>query len=188
MRSIDARGRPLSVDDETAKLLDFAAALWRMSEARSTSPPACCATPGRSTKGRARAPGTDRAAAPSAGSGELEPPVLRLPAGMQIDFGGIGKEYAVDLVADGSACAADTPVLVNFGGDLRCSGRPPQAGGWKRRHRIARAGGEAVRRIELQPARSRPAATQRHIVIAGDRYAHISMRAPAGPCAMRRAR
>lgn len=46
---------------------------------------------------------------------------LTLPAGMQIDFGGIGKEYAADkaLLAVGQFTeVASIPCLVNLGGDI----------------------------------------------------------------------
>ena len=41
---------------------------------------------------------------------------------MEIDFGGIGKEYAVDRAAKLGAEAGGVPLLVNFGGDLCASG------------------------------------------------------------------
>jgi thiamine biosynthesis lipoprotein len=54
-------------------------------------------------------------------------PHLRLKPGMEIDLGGLAKEYAVDLVLHQLASATARPVLVNFGGDLRVSG--PRNGG-----------------------------------------------------------
>ncbi|HVP06444.1 MAG TPA: FAD:protein FMN transferase [Candidatus Acidoferrum sp.] len=42
-----------------------------------------------------------------------------LKPGMEIDLGGLGKEYAVDRVADLLYSHAHVPLLVNFGGDLR---------------------------------------------------------------------
>ncbi len=45
---------------------------------------------------------------------------ITLPVGFELDFGGIGKEYAVDCVA--KACqqvASNVSVLVNFGGDIQ---------------------------------------------------------------------
>jgi thiamine biosynthesis lipoprotein len=55
---------------------------------------------------------------------------VRLPTGVRLDPGGIGKGLAADLVAtalvaDGHAVGA----LVGLGGDLRVVGTPP-AGGW----------------------------------------------------------
>lgn len=50
---------------------------------------------------------------------------------MEIDFGGIGKEYAVDRAVALTQTATDDPVLVNFGGDLRTAGAPPREGAWQ---------------------------------------------------------
>jgi|CXWL01.1.fsa_nt_gi thiamine biosynthesis lipoprotein len=44
---------------------------------------------------------------------------FQMPAGMEIDLGGIGKEYAVDRVAQMLAEEFNIPLLVNFGGDVR---------------------------------------------------------------------
>lgn len=46
-------------------------------------------------------------------------PVLQLLPGMQIDLGGIGKEYAVDLTAARiEDVAPELSCLINFGGDI----------------------------------------------------------------------
>jgi len=43
-------------------------------------------------------------------------PYLTLPAGMQLDFGGIGKEYAVDCcLAKALEVNSKVPMLLNFG-------------------------------------------------------------------------
>lgn len=47
---------------------------------------------------------------------------IRLPKGMEIDFGGIGKEYAVDKTLALISELTPEPCLVNFGGDLSCNG------------------------------------------------------------------
>jgi thiamine biosynthesis lipoprotein len=47
---------------------------------------------------------------------------LTLPAGMEIDLGGLGKEYAVDRTAVLLTGQTRDPFLVNFGGDLFASG------------------------------------------------------------------
>ena len=46
-------------------------------------------------------------------------------AGMALDFGGFGKEYAVDLVAQVALEHGITNALVDFGHDLRALGAPP---------------------------------------------------------------
>ena len=43
---------------------------------------------------------------------------LKLPAGMQIDLGGIGKEYAVDRIAGLLRDQFEPGILVNLGGDI----------------------------------------------------------------------
>lgn len=50
---------------------------------------------------------------------ELYTDSVRLQSGMEIDLGGVGKEYAVDRVAKIVYDALSVPILVNFGGDLR---------------------------------------------------------------------
>lgn len=47
---------------------------------------------------------------------------LVLQAGMEIDFGGLAKEYAVDMALTKAFEQGEVPLLVNFGGDLRVSG------------------------------------------------------------------
>ncbi len=46
---------------------------------------------------------------------------LTLPAGMQIDFGGIGKEYAADKALQLAIEQAAIPILINLGGDIVAS-------------------------------------------------------------------
>jgi FAD:protein FMN transferase len=51
-------------------------------------------------------------------------------AGMGVDLGGIGKEYAVDCVVALAQRHGLADVLVDFGQDIRASGRPPQREAW----------------------------------------------------------
>jgi FAD:protein FMN transferase len=50
---------------------------------------------------------------------------------MEIDFGGLGKEYAVDRAHLLMAARANVPTLVNFGGDLRVSGPRADGSPWR---------------------------------------------------------
>lgn len=56
---------------------------------------------------------------------------LQMPAGMQIDFGGSGKEYAVDRCLFLLRDIADIPLVVNFGGDLAVSGARLDGRAWQ---------------------------------------------------------
>ena len=51
-------------------------------------------------------------------------------AGMALDLGGFGKEYAVDIVAEIAADLGIANVLVDFGHDLRALGKPPGRPAW----------------------------------------------------------
>ena len=172
-----ARGKPVRVDDETARLLDYGAALWRLSEGRfdltsgvlryawNFDEGPVVAEPGRIPELLKRI-GWQRVT--------WKPPFLSLPGGMEIDFGGIGKEYAVDLVADWAATQTECSVLVNFGGDLRCTGVAPKSGAWMIGIESIEAEGEAARRIELKSgALATSGDARRHIEIEGIRYGHI---------------
>jgi thiamine biosynthesis lipoprotein len=82
---------------------------------------------------RATGHGSIRPGAPAPGCAAIEidrsAGTVRLPAGVRIDLGGIGKGHAVDLLA---ARLHEVPGgLVDLGGDLRVWGTPPADGtGW----------------------------------------------------------
>jgi thiamine biosynthesis lipoprotein len=63
---------------------------------------------------------------------ERKPGQVRLPkAGMSLDLGGMGKEYAVDCVSALGAQRGLAGLLVDFGADVRVSGLPPDGRpGW----------------------------------------------------------
>ena len=50
--------------------------------------------------------------------------------GMGLDFGGFGKEYAVDRVIEIITDFGMTNAMVNFGGDIHTLGIPPKASKW----------------------------------------------------------
>ena len=50
--------------------------------------------------------------------------------GMALDFGGFGKEYAVDVTAQIAGDHGITSALVDFGHDLRAVGAPPDRPAW----------------------------------------------------------
>jgi thiamine biosynthesis lipoprotein len=56
--------------------------------------------------------------------------LVRLPAGVGLDFGGIAKGMAVDAALDLLEREGLTPALVNAGGDLATRGVPPGADSW----------------------------------------------------------
>jgi thiamine biosynthesis lipoprotein len=55
---------------------------------------------------------------------------IRLPPGVGLDLGGVGKGYAADLVARGLVSRGAVGACVGVGGDVRCAGVGPVRGGW----------------------------------------------------------
>ena len=170
-------GARVEVDDETARLLDYGATLWRISDRRFDLTSGLLRHAWQFDEGRCTAaPERIRELLPCIGWVKVtwEPPFITLPAGMEIDFGGIGKEYAVDRVADWAAARSDSPVLINFGGDLRAVGAAPAAGAWRVGIESVEKIGEAMRVVELKSgALATSGDARRSIVIDGKRYGHI---------------
>jgi thiamine biosynthesis lipoprotein len=126
-----SNGKAISVDAETAHLLGFAYQCYQLSDGlfdissgilrkvwnfdgSNTLPSAA------DVKALLPLVGLDKA--------NWSPPLFSLPEGMQIDFGGIGKEYSVDRTLMLLQNHHDIPVLVNFGGDImtnRCRPNNP---------------------------------------------------------------
>jgi thiamine biosynthesis lipoprotein len=56
---------------------------------------------------------------------------VRLPHGLELDFGGIGKGFSADLICEEVLEAGDaTGICVNIGGDARVAGDAPTPSGW----------------------------------------------------------
>ena len=103
-----------------------------------------------------------------------QPPFLQLRPGMEIDFGGLGKEYAVDRALAAAHACTQAPLLVNFGGDLRCSG--PRSGGesWKVAIESVDKSGEIAAMLELRSgALATSGDARRFLIRNGVRYSHI---------------
>jgi FAD:protein FMN transferase len=171
-----SHGKPVDVDAETASLLSFAAQCHVLSEGRFDI------TSGVLRRAW-RFDGSDRLPEPEVVAQLLpligfdkvdwQPPRVRLPAGMEIDFGGIGKEYAVDRVLGMIAARFAGAVLVNFGGDLATK-RAPASGEW--RVGIERPGQHRSAALLLglsQGALATSGDTHRYLLRDGIRYSHI---------------
>jgi thiamine biosynthesis lipoprotein len=100
-------------------------------------------------------------------------PIITLQSDMEIDLGGMGKEYAVDRVVDLLKSAFDFPCLVNFGGDLAVTGPAHGNKAWRvgidARHAAA-----AGRSIELwEGALATSGDARRFLKKDGKRYGHV---------------
>jgi thiamine biosynthesis lipoprotein len=116
-----AAGSSVEVDSETANLLDFAALVHRLSDGLFDITSGVLRKAWTFDGGR-RLPAQSEidALLPLVGWSKVHwlRPMITLPPGMQIDFGGIGKEYAVDQAIQLVAQMSSAALLVNFGGDL----------------------------------------------------------------------
>lgn len=120
-----SNGAPVDVDEETALLIGYAETCWRMSDGMFDITSGVLRR-AWTFDGSTRVPSRDevRRCLQHVGWSRVtwEKPRLVLPAGMEIDFGGIGKEYAVDRAAALIGAKTRASFLVNFGGDLYASG------------------------------------------------------------------
>jgi FAD:protein FMN transferase len=104
---------------------------------------------------------------------EWQSPHLTLPAGMELDFGGIGKEYAVDRAYDLMAARQAAPFLINFGGDLRANRSPPH-GPWQIGVERPDTDRQAKMILELEHgALATSGDSRRYLLKHGIRYGHI---------------
>jgi thiamine biosynthesis lipoprotein len=104
-----------------------------------------------------------------------EPGRVMLPEkGMALDFGGFGKEYAVDIVSLLARQHGITDSLVDFGHDLRASGAPPGRPAWHVGLEDPRNPGKTWASVGLS---SKSIASSgdyiRSFVLSGRRYGHI---------------
>ncbi len=99
---------------------------------------------------------------------------IRLPRGMQIDFGGIGKEYAADRCAALFPEALGHSVLVNLGGDVVTQGARTDSNPWQIGIETKRGGGKVWKTVPLsQGAIATSGDVYKHIIFEGKRYGHI---------------
>ncbi|WP_455202497.1 FAD:protein FMN transferase [Kaarinaea lacus] len=175
-----ANGDPVEVDEETADLLDYAQQCYQLSEGLFDI-----------TSGILRRAwkfdGSDNIPDQQQIDSLLlyvgweklrwQRPTITLQPGMEIDFGGIGKEYAVDRTAKLIQKESGTSCLINFGGDI-CVTKPrslelPWTIGIEDPDKRSRESGK-VPHIQLgKGAIATSGDANRYLVKDGIRYGHI---------------
>lgn len=172
----DSGQQPVSVDEETAALLDFAYQCYQLSDGLFDL-----------SSGILRKvwPFKGQTALPDQGHIEQvlgligldkvswQTPVIQLPQGMQLDFGGIGKEYAVDRALALINAQYQHPVLVNFGGDIATNKPPNGQAAWRVEIEQIQQTATPVF-VELkQGGLATSGDSRRFVLIDGQRYGHI---------------
>jgi thiamine biosynthesis lipoprotein len=171
-------GATVTVDEETARLLDYAEQLYRLSDGLFDitagvlrrvwrfEPGLPFPTPAEVTQCLQHI-GWERV--------KWQAPRLTLPAGMEIDLGGIGKEYAVDRTAALLGAETDASFVINFGGDLYIN--KPRANGTPWQIAVddpAATGRQSVGTLGIRSgALATSGDARRHLLHQGRRYGHI---------------
>lgn len=179
---IAARGGSVDVDAETAHLLDYAATCHAESKGLFDITSGILRRAWNFKSGALPKPGDVQELLQHVGWHRLRwhsGRTLEFPEpGLELDFGGIVKEYAADRAA--TLCAAHgTPhALINLGGDIRIAGPHPDGSPWRIAIRDPRhADGDGVGVLQTLELFSGALASsgdyERCIHINGIRYGHI---------------
>ena len=170
-------GQRIELDNESANLIDFAAALHAQSSGRFDI------TAGALTKlwdlQSARVPSQMEIDAACARVGwhrvEWRRPYLTLPiAGMRIDFGGVVKEYAADRAAEICRQNGIAHGVVDLGGDLAVIGAHADGSAWLAGIKTPRNPENVYASVELDHGGLATSGDyERVMIVDGKRYSHI---------------
>jgi len=173
-----SKGQAVEVDEETANLLDFAASLFAMSD-RQFDITSGVLRKAWQFDGGDKIPDAQlvNSILDTVGWEKVnwERPALTMQSGMQLDFGGVGKEYAVDRAAGLVAAKTNAAALLNFGGDIVAVGSSSVFDGWKvgiEALETSSNSSEKVIRLS-QGALATSGDARRFVLKDGVRYGHI---------------
>ena len=172
----------IPIDAETASLVDFASALWETSGGRFDATSGVLRKAWDFAQARMPAPGELESLLPLVAWGRVErsATTVRLPSpGMELDFGGFGKEYAADRAAGVLLERGMPHALVNLGGDVHVLGPRglPDAAGQAWQVAVARPRRGAPGPLATIPVMRGGVATsgdyERFFERDGRRYSHV---------------
>lgn len=172
-----SNGKPVPVDTEMMALLAYADSCYRLSNGLFDITSGVLRRIWR-FDGSQKLPSNDEVEALRPFIGwdkvELGAHSVTLPTGMEIDFGGLGKEYAVDRTVMLLAAETDIPLLVNFGGDLRVSGPHSDGSPWRIAIESVETEGKSEGRVDMRAgALTTSGDARRFLLKDGVRYSHI---------------
>lgn len=172
-----AGGSGLDVDEETAALLDLAAAAHASSEGRFDATSGVLRRAWDFKAARVATPEALAALLPLVGWQHVEwsrPRVRLSRTGMELDFGGFGKEYAADRAAAVLAAHGVAHGFVNLGGDVRAAGAKRDGTPWRVGIQHPRAFDRVLARISLADgALATSGDYERYFERDGVRYSHV---------------
>jgi thiamine biosynthesis lipoprotein len=173
-----AGGAAVEVDVETAGLIDFGAALHAQSKGCFDLTSGVLRRVWDFKRQQVPTQNEIDAVLPLIGWSKVEwrDSCVRLPQpGMEIDFGGIGKEYAADRAGTVLLEAGAAHGLVNLGGDVRVIGPTLDGTPWRIaiQHPRGRPGETLARLDVASGALATSGDYERYIVVDGRRYCHV---------------
>ena len=167
----------VDVDDETAALLDYAAAAHEQSDGLFDATSGVLRRAWDFKAHKLPQQSQLDALLPLVGwlRVQWQRPRIILPLqGMELDFGGFGKEYAADRTAAVLAAMGVHHGLVELGGDIRVLGPQPDGTSWRIVIRHPRSPEVPVADVELGAgAIASSGDYERYFELAGRRYSHI---------------
>jgi thiamine biosynthesis lipoprotein len=129
---VAAAGGGIAVDEETAGLVDYADTCFRESDGLFDITSGILRRAWQFKDGKLPGPGVIEALLDRIGWHKVrwDAPRLEFPPGMEIDFGGVVKEYAADRLATLCWNAGAHHGIINLGGDVRIIGPHPDGRPW----------------------------------------------------------
>jgi thiamine biosynthesis lipoprotein len=177
INALAGSGAAIAVDAETAGLLNFAAQLHAASDGLFDVTSGILRRVWDFASGRLPADEAVRALLPCVGWQHVEwngTAIALRHAGMELDFGGFGKEYAADAAADVLLAAGIAGGTVNLGGDVRVVGPHSDGQPWVLGIADPRDPAGVVASIELHSgALATSGDYERYLEAGGKRYCHI---------------
>lgn len=174
---VAAAGGRITVDEETAGLLNYAATCHEQSDGLFDITSGILRRAWRFDRGELPDPAQIQELLEKVGWHKLrwQSPVLEFPmSGMEIDFGGIVKEYAVDRAAALCQGAGVRHGVINLGGDIKVIGPRADGSPWRIGIRHPRHKEAVMRTILLKEgALASSGDYERCLIVDGVRYGHI---------------
>lgn len=172
-------GQAITVDDETGSLLDFAAQLHTLSEGLFDITSGVLRRAWDFRSQRLPEPAQIEALLPLVGWQQVDwrreaRQIALTQPGMELDFGGFGKEYAADRAAAVLLEAGVRHGYVNLGGDLRLLGPRPDGSAWALGIQHPREENGTIAGLPLHGgALATSGDYERYMELNGRRYCHI---------------
>lgn len=175
--NLSAGMETVELDEETAKLIDYAAVLHQQSDGLFDITSGILRKVWNFKSNALPTQQEIEQLLPKIGWEKVEwnSPFIRLPhAGMEIDFGGYVKEYTADVVADFCLQNGVNHGLINLGGDIHVLGPHPNGSPWRVGIQHPRQIKKAIASIDIsQGAIATSGDYERFMMIDGVRYSHL---------------